>query len=164
MCFVWFQYLTVPAILQGDVTGALTSLLGQASPNGFSDSCNHRWYDLAPGGTRNTDSNCVSRGHWPFCSAIERKVRTSPSLGSCVMDLGTQHGLLSPNRSGLFRVVSSQPVTAVKAVRPEVPPLLRDNLRFTLPHLLVLLDLFVLVNSVHELSHAGDWLPSEGLS
>ena len=71
---------------------------------------------------------------------------------------------LSPSGSRLFRVVSSRPVTAVKAVRLEVPPFLGDNLRFTLPHLLVLLDPFVLVDSVHELAHASDWLPSEGLS
>ena len=96
MYFVWFRYLTVPTILQGDATDASTSLLEQAGPNGFSDSCNHRWCDLALGGTRNTNSDYVSRGHLPSCSAIERKVRTSPSLGSCVMVLGTQHGLPEP--------------------------------------------------------------------
>ena len=71
---------------------------------------------------------------------------------------------LSPSRSGLLYIVPSQPVTVVESFRPEVPPLLRDDLRFPLSHLLVLLDPFVLVNSVHELAYAGDWLSSEGLS
>ena len=71
---------------------------------------------------------------------------------------------LSPSRSGLLYIVSSRSVTVVKSFRPEVPPLLRDNLRFTLPHLLVILDPFVLVNSVHELAHAGDWLSSDGIA
>ena len=71
---------------------------------------------------------------------------------------------LSPSRSELLYIVSSRPVTVVKSFRLEVSPLLRDNLRFTLPYLLVLLDPFLLVNLVLELVHAGDWLPSEGLS
>ena len=89
MCFVWFRCLTVPAIPQGDVIDASTSLLGQAGPSGFSDSCNHQWCDPALGGTRNTNSGYVLRGHLPSCLAIERTVRSLPSLGSCVMVLGT---------------------------------------------------------------------------
>ena len=96
MCLVWSRHSTVPAILQGGAIDASTSLLGQVDPNGFSDSCNHPWCDLAPGGTRSTDSDYVLRGPLPSCLAIERKVRTSPSLGSCAMVLGTQHGLLEP--------------------------------------------------------------------
>ena len=57
---------------------------------------------------------------------------------------------LCPSGSKLFRVVSSWPITVVKVVRPKVPPLLRDNLRFALPHLLVFLDSFVLVNFFHK--------------
>ena len=60
------------------------------------------------------------------------------------------------SKSRLLRVVSPRSVVVAKSVRPEVPSLLRDNLRFTLPHLLVLLDPFVLVDSVHELAHASD--------
>ena len=71
---------------------------------------------------------------------------------------------LCPIGSKLFRVVSSRPVTVVRAVRLEVLPLLRDNLRFALPRLLVFLDLFVLVNSVHELAHTSDRFPGQGLS
>ena len=71
---------------------------------------------------------------------------------------------LRPSGSRLFRVIFSQPVTVVRAVRLEVLPLLRDNLRFALPRLLVFLDLFVLVNSVHELAHTSDRLPNQGLS
>ena len=96
MRLVWFRYLTVPAILQGSATDASTSLLRQADPSGFSDSCNHRWCDLASGGMRSTDSDYVLRGHLPSCSATERKVRTSPFLGSCAMVLGTQRGLPEP--------------------------------------------------------------------
>ena len=69
-----------------------------------------------------------------------------------------------PSGTRLFRVISPQPIIVDNAVRPEIPPLLRDNLSFSLPRLLVFLNPFVLVNSVHELAHAGDWLPSEGLS
>ena len=53
-------------------------------------------------------------------------------------------------RSKLLYIVSPQSVVVVKSVRPEVPPLLRDNLCFTLTHLLVLFDPLVLVDSVHE--------------
>ena len=35
-------------------------------------------------------------------------------------------------RSKLLYIVSPQSVVVVKSVRPEVPPLLRDDLRFTL--------------------------------
>ena len=65
--------------------------------------------------------------------------------------------------SRLLRVISSRPIIAVKSIRPKVPPLLKDNLRFALPHLLVLFDSLVLVDSIHELAHAGDRFPSQGL-
>ena len=69
---------------------------------------------------------------------------------------------LRTGRSRLLRVVSSRSVVVAKSVRPEVPPLLRDNLRFTLTHLLVLFDPLVLVDSVHELAQAGDQFPRQG--
>ena len=59
---------------------------------------------------------------------------------------------LRAGRSGLLYVVSLRLVVVVKSVRPEVPPLLRDNLRFTLTQLLVLFNLLILVDSVHELT------------
>ena len=71
---------------------------------------------------------------------------------------------LCPDGSRLLRVIPFWLVTVVKAVRPEVPPLLRDNLRFVVSHLLVFFDSLVLVNSVHELAHTGDQFPSQGLS
>ena len=46
-------------------------------------------------------------------------------------------------------------------VRPEIPPLLRDNLSLSLPLLLVFLDPFILINSVHELAYTGGRLPSQ---
>ena len=67
---------------------------------------------------------------------------------------------LCPSGTKLLRVIPSRSVTVVKLVRPEVPPLLRDNLRFVLSHLLVFFDSLVLVDSVHELAHAGDRFPS----
>ena len=62
----------------------------------------------------------------------------------------------------LLRVISSRSVVVAKSVRPEVPPLLRDNFRSTLTHLLVLFDPLVLVDSVHELAQAGKRLPGQG--
>ena len=72
MCLIWFRHSTV----QGGAIDASTFLLRQADPNGFSDSCNRRWCDRAPDGTRSTDSDCVLRGRLPSCSATERRVRT----------------------------------------------------------------------------------------
>ena len=64
--------------------------------------------------------------------------------------------------SRLLRVVSSRSIVVVESIRPKVPPLLRDNLRFTLTHLLVLFDPPVLIDSVHELAQAGDRFPRQG--
>ena len=71
---------------------------------------------------------------------------------------------LCPSGSRLLRVIPSRHTTVVKAVRPEIPHLLRDNLRFALRRLLVFLNPFLLVNSVHELVHTSDRLPNQGLS
>ena len=59
---------------------------------------------------------------------------------------------LRAGRSRLLYVVSPWSAVVVKLVRPKVPPLLRDNLRFTLTQLLVLFNPFILVDSVHELA------------
>ena len=48
----------------------------------------------------------------------------------------------------------------VVAVRPEIPPLLRDNLALPLALLLVLLDPLILINSVHELMHIASKFPN----
>ena len=63
---------------------------------------------------------------------------------------------LCPSGTRLLRVILSRPATVVKSVRPEVPPLLRDNLRFAFSRLLVFFDSLVLVDSVHDLAHTGD--------
>jgi len=55
-------------------------------------------------------------------------------------------------RSGLLCIVSPRSVVVVKLVRPEVLPLLRDNLRFTLTQLLIIFNPFILVDSVDELA------------
>ena len=63
------------------------------------------------------------------------------------------------DRSGLLCVVSPRSVVVVKSIRPEVTPLLRDNLCFTLTQLLVLFNPLILVDSVHELAQVGDRFP-----
>ena len=89
MCFALFRCSIAPAIRQGDAANVAASPLGPDVLSGFSDFCNHRWYGLALGDTRNTDSGYVSRDRLPSCLAIERTVRSSLSLGSYVMVLET---------------------------------------------------------------------------
>ena len=59
---------------------------------------------------------------------------------------------------GLPCKVCPQSVVVVKSVRPEIPPLLRDNFRFTFSKLLVFFNPLILVNLVHELAQVGDRL------
>ena len=59
---------------------------------------------------------------------------------------------LRVGRSELLCIVSLRLVVVVKSVQPEIPRLLRDNLRFTLTQLLVLFNPFILVDLVHELT------------
>ena len=54
--------------------------------------------------------------------------------------------------SELLCIVFPRSVVVVKLARLEVPPLLRDNLRFTFTQLLVLFNSFKLVDLVHELA------------
>ena len=51
----------------------------------------------------------------------------------------------------------------VITVRPEIPPLLGDDLTLSLALLLVLLDSFILINLIHELAYTGNGLPSQRL-
>ena len=67
---------------------------------------------------------------------------------------------LSIGRPQLPSKVSPRPVIFV-SVRPEIPPLLRDNLSLPLPLLLVLLNLFILINSVYELTQTDDKFVSQ---
>ena len=46
-------------------------------------------------------------------------------------------------------------LVVVVSVRPEIPALLKDNLSLPLPLLLVFLNPFILINSVHELAYTG---------
>ena len=50
----------------------------------------------------------------------------------------------------------------MESVRPEIPHLLRDNLRFTFSLLLIFLNPFVFVNPVHKLAHTSNRFPSQG--
>ena len=52
---------------------------------------------------------------------------------------------------------------AVISVRPEIPPLLRDNLFFSSTLQLVFLHSFILINPIHQLAHAGGGLASQRL-
>ena len=70
---------------------------------------------------------------------------------------------LSTSKPWLPSKVFSRPVVVVVPVRPEIPPLLRDNLSFSFPLLLVFFNLFVLINPVHELAHIGDKFASQKL-
>ena len=51
----------------------------------------------------------------------------------------------------------------VVTIRPKIPPLLRDNLTFSLALLLVLLNPFVLINPIHELAYTGERFPNQRL-
>ena len=53
--------------------------------------------------------------------------------------------------------------TIVVTVRPEIPPLLRDNLVLSLALLLVFFNPLVLINSIHELAYTVDRFPSQKL-
>ena len=70
---------------------------------------------------------------------------------------------LSISRPWLPSKVSLRPVVVIVPVRPKIPHLLRDNLSFSFPLLLVFLNPLVLINLVHELVHTGDRLASQRL-
>ena len=50
----------------------------------------------------------------------------------------------------------------IKSIRPEIPILLRDNLRFTFSLLLIFLNPLVFINLVHKLEHIGNKFASQG--
>ena len=52
---------------------------------------------------------------------------------------------------------------AVISIRPEIPPLLRDNLLFSLTLQLVFLYSFILIDLIHQLAHTGGRLASQRL-
>ena len=56
---------------------------------------------------------------------------------------------LNISRSRLPSEISLRPVVIV-SVRPEIPPLVRDNLLFSFPLLLVFLNHFILINPVYS--------------
>ena len=54
--------------------------------------------------------------------------------------------------------------SGIELVRPKIPYLLRDNLRFTFSLLLIFLNSLIFINSVHKLTHTsnrftGQWFP-----
>ena len=64
--------------------------------------------------------------------------------------------------SGLPYEISPQAV-AVISVRPEIPPLLRNNLLFSFTLQLVFLYSFILIDLIHQLVNTGDRLASQRL-
>ena len=52
---------------------------------------------------------------------------------------------------------------AVVLVRPEIPPLLRDNLLFSFTLQLVFLHSLILINPIHQLAHTSGGLASQRL-
>ena len=68
---------------------------------------------------------------------------------------------LNVGSSGLPSKVSPWSVIIV-SIRPEISPLVRDNLSLTFTLLLVFLNSFILVNPIHELTHTSDKFTSQG--
>ena len=68
-------------------------------------------------------------------------------------------------RSYRFKLSSKIPLGSdiIVMVRPEILPLLRDNLTLSLVLLLVLLNPFILINSIHEIAYTSNGLPSQRL-
>ena len=58
---------------------------------------------------------------------------------------------------------SSPQAVAVISVRPEIPPLLRDNFLFSFTLQLVVLYSFILIDLIHQLAHTGGRLASQRL-
>ena len=56
--------------------------------------------------------------------------------------------------------ISPQAIVVI-SVRPKIPPLLRDNLLFSLTLQLVFLYSFILVDLIHQLAHTGGRLASQ---
>ena len=77
----------------------------------------------------------------------------------------SEHNLnyLSSRRSRLSRKIPLGSVVVV-LVRPEILPLLKDNLAFSLILLLVFLDPFVLINAIHKSMNTLDRFLGQGLS
>ena len=59
-------------------------------------------------------------------------------------------------------------LSGIESVRPEIPPFLKDNLRFAFSLLLILLNSFVFINPIYKLTHTGNrftnqWFPQSML-
>ena len=65
-------------------------------------------------------------------------------------------------RHRLPRIIPSRSVIVI-AVRPEITPLLGDDLNLSLALLLVLLNLLILINLIHKLAYIGNRLPDQRL-
>ena len=88
---------------------------------------------------------------WPFEEQLIRNLLQN------LMHRFSEHHInrLSISRPWLSSKVSPRLVVVV-SVQPKIPHLLRDNLNLSFSLLLVFLNPFILINSVHELAHIGD--------
>ena len=91
---------------------------------------------------------------WPF------KVQVTLNFFQDLMHRLLEHSAnhLSSRRSRLPSKISSRSI-AVVSIRHKIPSILWDHLSFPFPLLLVLFDLFILVNAIHELTYIPNGLP-----
>ena len=146
-----------------DAEGASAFLPGLAGPGGSRGSCSSPWYARGFGGIGNKSSDRAS--------GFSRHLIRPPKVW-LVLDF-LQHsmywfleydiGSLCVGCSRLPYEVSPQAI-AVIPVRPEIPPLLKDNLLFSSSLQLVFLHPLKLVDPIHQLAHTGDGLASQRLS
>ena len=109
------------------------------------------------------DFGCASWGLLPSCLAIESRLilKFFKDLVYWLSEHSTDY--FSSSKSKMPRKIFPRSIVIVP-IRPEIPSILRDHLSFPLPLLLVLLNLLILINMVHELTHTPNWFPSQRLS
>ena len=95
---------------------------------------------------------------WPF--EVWLILDFLQDLMYCFLEYRINH--LRSHRPKLHSKIPSGSITVV-AVRPKIPPLLKDNLTLPLTLLLVLLDPLILVYPIHELAYAGSSFPNQRL-
>ena len=132
-----------------DVEIASTFHLWLAIPNDSTKFCNLLWCVLAPSSIDNEGFVAL---HWVFFHFVWLfKVWLTLNLFQDLMHWFLEHSAnhLGSNKPWLPSKVSSGLIIVI-SVRPEISYILRYNLSFPFPLLLVFLDPFILVHTVHE--------------
>ena len=129
---------------------AFTSFLWPAAPSDTAKFYNLLWCALDPGGI--VSSLLI----WPFKKWLV--LNFFQNLMYWLSENRVNH--LSSGRPRLPSKVSLGSVIVV-SVRPKIPHILRDNLSLPFPLLLILFDLFILVNLVHELTYTANKFPGQ---